>query len=134
VRHPFYLANLVGAVGTFLIAGLLGAVVGAAWLLAAVPVYAVTIRAEEARLARLFPERWHAYASRVGALVPGRPAASSPEVRVTWANLRAEREIPRCLRFLASAALVLGLTLPSPAGPVLVALAALGFGASYAVR
>src|SRR5262249_12818060 len=88
VRHPFYLANLVGAVGTFCIAGTLGGAIAAVWLVLAVPVFAATIRGEETALARLYPDPWTGYAARVRALVPGRRFADAPAARVTWTNLR----------------------------------------------
>lgn len=113
VRHPFYLANLVGAVGTFLLAGPLGAVVCAVWLAAAIPVYLVTIAGEEAGLRAHHGAAWDAYAARVPRLVP-RPApafvrpglSSGGGPRPTWANLVTEGEPPRGLRFLAGAAVV----------------------------
>jgi hypothetical protein len=134
VRHPFYLANLVGAVGVFLVAGLLGAAVGAAWLAVAIPVYVVTIRGEEAALAALFPAQWSAYGGRVRALVPGLPPPDREPARVTWANLRAEREPPRLLRFAGGAAAVLALTLAAPGAWVALAAACAVFAASYVVR
>ncbi len=110
VRHPFYLANLVGAAGTLLLAGSLGAAVLIPWLLMAIPVYVITIRGEEDGLGTLFPDAWDAYARAVPSLipVPGRrgPPPATP-TRVTWAGLVAEREPPRLLRFLGGAALVL---------------------------
>jgi protein-S-isoprenylcysteine O-methyltransferase Ste14 len=134
VRHPFYLANLAGAAGTFLLAGPLGAAVGAAWLVAAAPVYAATIAGEDAALRRLFPEEFAAYASQVRALVPGRPPPGRPAANVTWANLVAEGEPPRLLRFLAAAAVVAGLTLTDGATIAVLAAAALLFGASHGLR
>ncbi len=70
MRHPFYLANLIGALGVFLIAGPLGAVVGAIWLAVAAPVFAVTVRGEEDGLATLYPEAWAAYAAHVPSWLP----------------------------------------------------------------
>jgi len=134
VRHPFYLANLVGALGTFLVAGPLGAAVGAAWVVVAAPLYAATIAGEEKALRRLFPDAFAAYSARVRALVPGRPPAPRPDARVTWANLSAEREPPRLLRFLALAVLVFGLTLTGPAATVTLAVAAAAFAVSHALR
>jgi protein-S-isoprenylcysteine O-methyltransferase Ste14 len=134
VRHPFYLANLVGALGTFLLAGSLGAMVGTAWIAAAAPLYLVTIRAEDSALARLFPAESAAYAARVRALLPGRRAPDAPAARPTWSNLVAEREPPRLLRFLAGALLVLGLTLPGAPGDVVLVAGALIFAASYLLR
>ncbi len=131
VRHPFYLANLAGAVGTFLLAGPLGAAVAAGWLCLAVPVYAATIRGEEEALARVHPREWASYSLAVRALLPGARAADAPRLPVRWANLQAEREPPRLLRFLTGAAAVLALTLPPASGRALLAAAALAFGVSH---
>jgi protein-S-isoprenylcysteine O-methyltransferase Ste14 len=134
VRHPFYLANLCGAVGTFLVAGALGGALAAAWVVVAAPIYAVTVRGEDAALARIFPAEFAAYAANVRALVPGAPRQGGPTANVTWTNLVAEREPPRLLRFLAGATLVFGLTLQGPASAATTAAAVLAFGASYLVR
>ena len=134
VRHPFYLANLAGAFGTFLVAGQLGAVLGVFWMLLAAPIYAATIAGEESALQRLFPEKFERYARGVRALVPGRRPPDTPASAVTWANLRSEREPPRLTRLLAGAVLVFGLTLAGPASVAVLAAAALAFGASYGLR
>jgi protein-S-isoprenylcysteine O-methyltransferase Ste14 len=134
VRHPFYLANLAGALGTFLVAGSLGAAVGAAWIVVAAPIYAATIAGEERALARLYPAEFAAYSAHVRALVPGRPPSPRPAARVTWANLSAEGEPPRLLRFLAGAVLVFGLTLTGPAATAALAVAAAAFAVSHALR
>jgi protein-S-isoprenylcysteine O-methyltransferase Ste14 len=115
VRHPFYLATLVGALGTLALAGPRGLVVAAVWLVVAVPVFWITIGGEEDGLGTLFPDAWAAYAGRVPRLFP-LPGRLGPEperpVRVTWENLRAEREPPRLLRFLGVAAIVAGFAAP----------------------
>ena len=134
VRHPFYLANLMGAVGTFLLAGPLGALIAAVWLAVAVPLYAVTIAGEEAGLARLYPEDFSRYAETVPALVPRRLRSTGPSARVTWSNLRAEREPPRLLRFVAGAAAVAALTFDGTAAVVALCAAAALFACSYFVR
>ncbi len=134
VRHPFYLANLIGAVGAFLLAGALGGALAAAWLLVAAPIYAVTVRGEDAALARLYPAEFAVYAANVRALAPGAPPTGRPRAAVTWANLVAEREPPRLLRFLAGAALVFGMTLSGPASTAVIATAVLAFGASHLLR
>lgn len=134
VRHPFYLANLLGALGTFLLAGSLGAVIGVAWLALSAPLYAATIAGEEQGLRRLYPEEFKRYAAHVRALLPGRPPDGTPAASVTWANLRAEREPPRGLRFLALALAVFGLTLTGGAAAAVTGLAALAFGASFGLR
>jgi protein-S-isoprenylcysteine O-methyltransferase Ste14 len=134
VRHPFYFANLTGAIGTFLLAGSLGAVVAAAWLALAAPIYAATVTGEERALRHLFPAEFAEYSSRVRAMLPGLPPRDAPAGKITWANLVAEREPPRLLRFLAGAVAVLGLTLPAPASNAVLALAGLAFGASYGLR
>jgi len=134
VRHPFYLANLLGAFGTFCIAGALGAVVGAAWLVLATPIYVATIRGEETALARLFPAEFSEYAARVRALVPGIPPRGRPTTRVTWTNLVAEREPPRLLRVLAAALAVQGLTLSGAASTACLVAAAAAFAASHLLR
>lgn len=134
VRHPFYLANLVGAAGTLLLAGALGAAVGAAWLVVAAPAYVVTIRGEESALARIYPSEFAGYASRVRALVPGLPPRDGPKTPVTWSNLVVEREPPRLLRFVAGAAVVFGLTFTGAASTAVLAAAAAAFGASYLFR
>lgn len=134
VRHPFYLANLVGLVGTFLLAGGLGAVIGLAWLALGVPVYRVTVRGEEEGLGTLYPGAWRAYCVRVPALfpVPGKLGpAPDPPVRVTWRNLVAEREPPRLLRFLAGALLVAGAARSDTAGTVLLVASGVLFVASH---
>lgn len=134
VRHPFYLANLVGAVGTLLVAGQAGAVVAVAWTVVAVPLYAATIAGEERALAALYPAEFADYALRVRALVPRLPAPGGATVRVTWANLVTEREPPRLLRFVAGAGIVLGFTLGAPASGAVLAVSALAFGVSYGLR
>lgn len=109
-RHPFYLANLVGAVGTFLLAGPVGARLAVVWLVVAVPIYKITISGEETGLRRLYPGAWEEYAARVPPLLPlpGKRGGGG-RTRVTWRNLVREREPPRLLRFLGGAALVAGL-------------------------
>jgi protein-S-isoprenylcysteine O-methyltransferase Ste14 len=134
VRHPFYLANLLGAVGTFLLAGPLGAAVAATWLVVALPIYAVTIAGEEAGLARLFPDEFTRYAASVPALLPTRLRGAGPSARVTWTNLRAEREPPRLMRFVAGAAAVAALTFDGPAAVVALCAAGALFVCSYFVR
>ena len=134
VRHPFYLANIIGALGTFLVAGPLGTVVGAAWVVVAAPLYLITIAGEETALSRIFADEFAAYSAHVRALVPGRPPPGRPATRVTWANLKAEREPPRLLRFLAGAVLVFGLTTTGPVATTALAAAALAFGISHALR
>ncbi len=110
VRHPFYLAAVLGGAGTLLLAGSLGAVVAVAWVALAVPVYAVTIAGEEDGLRTLYPEAWARYAATVPALLPRLARAArdgdAAGERSTWANLVREREPPRLLRFLAGAAAV----------------------------
>jgi protein-S-isoprenylcysteine O-methyltransferase Ste14 len=131
VRHPFYLANLAGALGVFLLAGSLGAILGVLWLALSAPLYAVTIAGEESGLATLHPESFPAYAARVGALLPRGGSGPRADSGITWANLVAENEPPRLLRFLAGATAVFGLTLSAPAGYGVLALAALFYGASF---
>lgn len=115
-RHPFYAANLWGALGTFLLAGPIGFWAGALWLVIAGRIYRITIRGEESGLAELYPVQWGVYEAEVAPLlpVPWR-RGSGPPLEVTWANLVAEREPPRLLRFLGGALLVMGLALPSVA-------------------
>lgn len=134
VRHPFYLANLLGAVGTFLLAGPLGAVIAAMWLVVALPIYAVTIAGEEAGLARLYPDEFSRYAAAVPALLPSRLRRAGPSARVTWENLRAEREPPRLMRFAAGAGAVAALTFDGPAAVVALCAAGALFLCSYFVR
>lgn len=137
VRHPFYTASLLGAVGTLVLAGPAGAVLGIAWLLLALPVFVATVRGEEDGLSQLHPESWAAYASRVrrrllpGWLWPGTPRATLGPV--TWTNLRAEREPPRLLRFLAAPLAVAGARHGGAAGWTLVGLAALLIVTSHVV-
>ncbi len=108
-RHPFYLGTLLGGVGVLVLAGPLGACVAVAWLVAAAPVFGITIAGEEDGLRHLYGDRWDAFVAAVPALAP-RPWRRGPApiepVTVTWANLVAEREPPRLARFLAGAALV----------------------------
>lgn len=134
VRHPFYLANIAGALGTFLIAGQLGAVVAAVWLAAASPLYAATIAGEDRALAALYPLEFAEYSREVRAIVPTLPPRSGPAARVTWANLVLEREPPRLLRFVAGAGIVFGLTLAGPAATAVLAASGLAFGISYGLR
>ncbi len=143
VRHPFYLAVIVGSVGLLFLAGALGAVAAAAWLALAVPIYAATIAGEEAGLGTLFPDAWEAYARDVPRLfpIPGRHArpaiggdtdgdVDGATVHVTWANLISEHEPPRLLRFLAIALVVVGFVLGDTAGLVLLVVASLVTAAS----
>lgn len=126
VRHPFYLANLTGALGTFALAGPLGAVVGCVWLLAALPIYLVTIAGEEAGLRRVHGAAWDAYAARVPRLLPYPVRWDRQGARVTWSNLVEEGEPPRGLRFLAAALAVLSCRAGGAwFGPLLCAAAAL---------
>lgn len=132
VRHPFYLATLMGAVGVLLLAGPLGGVVAAAWLAVAIPVFLVTIAGEEAGLRSIHGAAWDAYAARVPRLLPtGR--LGGDRAPVTWANLVKEGEPPRCLRFLAGATAVLAFRTGGTGGAILVAGAALAFAASHVV-
>jgi len=134
VRHPFYLAVLIGSVGLLLFAGALGAVVATAWLALAAPVYAATVAGEEDGLGTLFPDAWEAYARDVPRLLPlpGRRAARSDAApRVTWSNLVREHEPPRLLRFFGAAAAVGGFVVPDGStGLVLLGVAAGLFAAS----
>jgi protein-S-isoprenylcysteine O-methyltransferase Ste14 len=114
VRHPFYLANLLGAVGTFALAGPLGALVAVAWLAAALPIYLVTIDGEEQGLRRLHGPAWDEYAARVPRLVPRGLPSRGVFAGMTWRNLVDEGEPPRCLRFLAGAVVVLACRLGDP--------------------
>ncbi len=143
VRHPFYLATFVGAVGTFVLAGPLGTVVALVWLALAGPVFAATIAGEERGLRALYPEAWAAYVARVPALLP-RPCARprerpegaerrAPEARITWANLVSEREPPRLLRFLAGVAAVVGAASAGAAAVAFLASAGLLLVVSYVV-
>ena len=135
VRHPFYLATLIGAVGLLALSGTTGALLALPWLVLAAPVFAITIAGEEDGLSTLYPERWDAYRAAVPALLPlPRHAAPPPDpVRVTWANLVAEREPPRLLRFLGGAALVAAAGAAGAAGTALGAVAVALFGSSYAL-
>ena len=129
VRHPFYTASLVGAVGALALAGPAGAVFAALWLIAALPVFLITIAGEEDGLSQLHPTAWKSFRTKVPARLfpplgwPGTPSACF--ARVTWANLRAEREPPRLLRFLAGPVAIVGARLGGIAGWTLVGLAAL---------
>ena len=132
VRHPFYLANLIGAVGVFVVAGPLGAAIGAAWLAAAIPVYLVTVGGEESGLRREHGAAWDAYAARVPRLLPVRPSWGDG-ARITWTNLVTEGEPPRGLRFVASAALVAAARLGGPAATWTAAAAAVAWASSLAL-
>lgn len=135
VRHPFYLANLIGAVGVFALAGTLGLVYGAAWTLFAAPVYLITVRGEEDGLRTLYGSSWEAFTRRVPGLIPRpwrlgpRPAAA---VRVTWENLVREHEPARLPRFLAGALTVAAVAAPATVGEVVLCLAVLLFVLSHA--
>lgn len=140
VRHPFYLASLVGAVGVLLVAGPLGAVVAAAWTAAALPVFLVTVRGEEDGLRRIHGAAWDAYAARVPRLLPtgSRPAAAGDAsdgapVRVTWANLVAEGEPPRWLRFASGALVVTAFRLDGTPAVAAAVAAAVAWAASHLV-
>jgi protein-S-isoprenylcysteine O-methyltransferase Ste14 len=133
VRHPFYLAVLVGSVGLFLLSGALGAVVAAVWLALAAPVYAATVAGEEDGLGTLFPGDWSSYSGRVPRLLPfrGRCAPTTgAELRVTWRNLVREHEPPRLLRYFGATAAVGGSVAGGPAGLTLLGVAAVLFVAS----
>ena len=132
-RHPFYLAALLGGVGTLGIAGPLGWTCTLAWLALAWPVYDVTMRGEEAGLSRAHGEAWDAYAARTPRLLPlGRPRGpDAARLRVTWRNLRDEREPPRLLRVLGNAVLVAALLFAAPWWAAGVAAALLLHGVSH---
>ncbi len=132
VRHPFYLANLLGAVGTLLLAGALGALACGVWFVAALPIYWFTIRGEEEGLGNLYPEAWDRYAARVPALIPipgRRGDAGAEPARIGWGNLVREREPPRFLRFVGGALAVAGCA--GPGRMALVGVAAGCFAVSY---
>lgn len=131
VRHPFYLATILGSLGVLLLAGPLGALVGVVWLVLAVPVFGITVAGEEDGLGTLFPARWDAYAAAVPRLLPGLRLGPRPAepVRTTWRNLRQEGEPPRLLRFLGGALAVAAFALGGV--PALLAAAALLFAASH---
>jgi hypothetical protein len=124
VRHPFYLATIIGSVGVLVLAGPLGTLVAAVWLVLALPVFGITVAGEEDGLGTLFPERWAAYAAAVPRLLPTPfrlgPRPAEP-VRVTWANLRVEGEPPRLLRFLAGALAIAAFAFGGHAVPLVVA-------------
>jgi protein-S-isoprenylcysteine O-methyltransferase Ste14 len=133
VRHPFYVAVMVGAVGTLTLAGSLGLAAALLWLLLAAPVYAITVAGEEDGLSTLFPDSWEAYAARVPRLLPRlRPARGlgGDGIGVTWSNLVAEHEPPRLLRFLGGALAVAGCASGGTLGWTLVGGAAVLFVAS----
>lgn len=109
VRHPYYLANLVGCVGVLLLAGAPGVVVALGWLALAFPIFHRTLRGEEAGLERVHGSAWTDYAARTPRLLPRplRAGSATPAGRgVSWANLVAEHEPPRLCRFIAGAAAV----------------------------
>ncbi|MCE9635875.1 MAG: isoprenylcysteine carboxylmethyltransferase family protein [Planctomycetes bacterium] len=140
VRHPFYLASMVGAVGVFAVAGPLGAALAMAWLVVALPVFLITVRGEEAGLRRIHGPAWDAYAARVPRLLPTGARANDrssvepgPPSRVTWANLVVEGEPPRGLRFLAGALVVAAFGVGGTLGIGLAAAGALCWGASHLV-
>jgi len=133
VRHPFYLAVLLGAVGLFLLSGALGVIVAAVWLSLAAPVYAATVAGEEDGLGTLFPDDWESYSRRVPRLLPlrgRRTPVEGTQVRVTWRNLVAEHEPPRLLRYFGATAAVGGCVVGGSAGLGLLGLAAALFVAS----
>lgn len=129
VRHPFYTASLAGAVGALALAGPAGALFATAWLVVALPVFLITIAGEEDGLSQLHPTAWASFAKDVPARLlppmgwPGTPRACFS--RVTWTNLRAEREPPRLLRFLAGPLAIVGARTGGVAGWTVVAVAAL---------
>ena len=134
VRHPFYLAVMLGSVGLLMLSGALGTVLAAVWLALAAPVYAATVAGEEDGLGTLFPDAWDAYARDVPRLVPlpGRRATNvgTKPTRVTWENLIAEHEPPRLLRFFGATAAVGGCALGGDPGLALFAAAVALFAAS----
>lgn len=140
VRHPYYLANLVGCAGVLAIASPLGAVTALVWLAVALPVFVVTVRGEERGLSAIHGATWTAYAAAVSRLVPATPArlfrglgalASTP---VSWRNLCAENEPPRLMRFLAAAAVVVAARLGRADGSAILAVAAVLWASSFAVQ
>ena len=133
VRHPFYLAIMLGSVGLLALAGPLGAIAAFLWIALAAPVYSVTVSGEEDGLGTLFPDAWEDYSRQVPRLVPipgHRAAMAGKDVRITWANLVAEHEPPRLLRYLGSVAAVLGCGLGGGLGTALLGTAAALFALS----
>jgi hypothetical protein len=137
VRHPFYLANLIGVAGVFALAGTLGLAYASVFMVVAVPVFLLTIRGEEHGLRALYGAAFDGFARRVPALVPlpGRlgPRPRDP-VRVSWTNLVREHEPARLLRFLAGALAVSAFASPATAGEVSIVGAAALWSLSHVVQ
>ena len=85
VRHPLYVGNLLICAGFCAASGLWWSVplaLGFLWLF-----YPETIRYEDQKLRRLFPEQWDAWAARTKALIPSlTPYPASGEV--SWSLSR----------------------------------------------
>ncbi|MGB2988255.1 MAG: isoprenylcysteine carboxylmethyltransferase family protein [Phycisphaerae bacterium] len=99
VRHPFYLANFLIDEGICLISGNLW--LAALYVVAFLFVYLPTIRKEERHLTRLHGDAFTSYARAVPALVPYRLHVIFGPPRLSWANIKRERETSRLLRILA---------------------------------
>lgn len=140
VRHPYYLANLVGCAGVLAIASPLGAVAALIWLAVTLPVFVVTVNGEERGLAAIHGATWTAYAETVSRLVPATPARLFRGLRalsstaVSWRNLCAENEPPRLMRFLAAAAVVVAARLGRSDGSAMLGVAAVLWASSFAVQ
>ncbi len=140
VRHPYYLANLIGCAGVLALASPLGAAAALVWLAVALPVFVVTIRGEERGLAAIHGATWTEYAARVSRIVPASPGrflrglSSLASTPVSWRNLCSENEPPRLMRFLAAAAVVVAARLGRSDGPALVGAAAVLWASSFAVQ
>jgi len=99
VRHPFYLGNLLLDAATALMSGsaLLMSIFPFWWTAVYIPV----MQREEATMAGLFGDRYHAYARRVPLLFPiARPIPAGSGFSWRNPNILAV-EVPRVLRFLS---------------------------------
>ncbi|MCG3134675.1 MAG: hypothetical protein HMLKMBBP_01996 [Planctomycetes bacterium] len=122
LRHPYY-AACMGFGATVLAAGPAAAIPAAAWLAAALVVFGLTARGEEAGLRAIHGAAWDVYAGRVPMLGLWHAKLPSGLRAARWANLVREGEPPRLLRFLAGTLVVFAFRFGGGTGTVLASAA-----------